>query len=83
LNKWAYLSFEADENALRVTIKDQGVGFDWRQDLDISPDRATHPNGRGIATTRLMSFNSVEYLGCGNEVICTVATTRHGDQQAY
>ena len=45
--------------------------------LDISPDRATHPNGRGIATTRLMSFNSVEYLGCGNEVICTVATTRH------
>jgi anti-sigma regulatory factor (Ser/Thr protein kinase) len=83
LNKWAYLSFEADENALRVTIKDQGVGFDWRQYLDISPDRATHPNGRGIATTRLMSFNSVEYLGCGNEVICTVATTRHGDQQAY
>ena len=83
LNKWAYLSFEADENALRVIIKDQGVGFDWRQYLDISPDRATHPNGRGIATSRLMSFNSVEYLGCGNEVICTVATTRHGDRDLY
>jgi DNA-binding response OmpR family regulator len=83
LNKWAYLSFEADDNALRVIIKDQGVGFDWRQYLDISPERATHPNGRGIATTRLMSFNSVEYVGCGNEVICTVATTRHGDGDLY
>ena len=83
LNKWAYLSFEADENAIRVIIKDQGVGFDWRQYLDISPDRATHPNGRGIATSRLMSFNSVEYLGCGNEVICTVATIRHGDRDLY
>jgi hypothetical protein len=83
LNKWAYLSFEADENALRVIIKDQGAGFDWRQYLDITPDRATHPNGRGIATSRLMSFSSVEYLGCGNEVLCTVATARHGDRYLY
>ena len=36
-NKWAYLSFEADENALHVLIKDQGAGFDWRPYLDISP----------------------------------------------
>ncbi len=78
-DKWAYLSFEADENALRVLIKDQGRGFDWRQYLDISPDRATHPNGRGIATSRLTSFSSVEYRGCGNEVLCTAAMTRHGD----
>ncbi len=78
-DKWAYLSFEADETALRVLIKDQGAGFDWRPYLDISPDRATHPNGRGIATSRLMSFSSVEYRGRGNEVLCTLAITRHGD----
>jgi len=77
-NKWAYLTFEADDHALRVRIKDQGTGFDWQQYLDISPDRATHPHGRGIATSRLMSFTSVEYLGCGNDVLCTVTLARQG-----
>ena len=71
-NKWAYLSFEACEHALHVLIKDQGAGFDWRGYLDISPDRATHPHGRGIATSKMMSFSSIEYRGCGNEVLCTV-----------
>ncbi len=75
--KWAYLSFESSRDAIRVHIKDQGKGFDWRQYLEISPDRATHPHGRGIATSRLMSFTSVEYIGCGNEVVCTV--TLNGD----
>ena len=77
-NKWAYLCFEADANALRVRIKDQGAGFDWRQYLEISPERATHPNGRGIATSRLMSFTSIEYLGRGNEVLCTATLGRDG-----
>jgi DNA-binding response OmpR family regulator len=71
-DKWAYLSFEANDRFLCVRIKDQGAGFDWRQYLEISPERATHPHGRGIATSKLMSFTSVEYLGCGNEVVCTV-----------
>jgi anti-sigma regulatory factor (Ser/Thr protein kinase) len=70
--KWAYLSFNACEKAVKVTIKDQGKGFDWRPYLEISPDRATHPHGRGIATSKLMSFTSIQYLGCGNEVVCAV-----------
>jgi DNA-binding response OmpR family regulator len=80
--KWAYLSFEINEREIRVRIKDQGAGFDWRQYLDISPDRATHPHGRGIATSRLMSFTSVEYIGCGNEVVCTVEGARPDAAQA-
>jgi DNA-binding response OmpR family regulator len=72
-DKWGYLHFEADQHSIRVRIKDQGTGFDWRPYLEISPDRATHPHGRGIATSRLMSFTSIEYLGCGNEVLCTLA----------
>lgn len=71
-HKWAYLSFDVSEKALKVTIKDQGSGFDWRPYLEISPDRATHPHGRGIATSKLMSFSWIEYLGCGNEVVCAV-----------
>jgi DNA-binding response OmpR family regulator len=80
--KWAYLCFESDDRSIRVRIKDQGAGFDWRQYLDISPERATHPHGRGIATSRLMSFTSIEYLGCGNEVMCTAEGVRHGASQA-
>ena len=74
-DKWAYLSFEADGHALCVRIKDQGEGFDWRQYMEIAPERATHPHGRGIATSKMMSFNSLEYIGCGNEVLCTVDLT--------
>ena len=71
--KWAYLSFEAGEKEIRVRIKDQGAGFDWRKYLEISPERATDPHGRGIATSKMMSFTSVDYIGCGNEVVCSVA----------
>lgn len=77
-DKWAYLSFEASETELRVRIKDQGAGFDWRPYLEISPERATHPHGRGIARSRLMSFTAIDYIGCGNEVVCTVALNGHG-----
>ncbi len=79
--KWAYLSFEAKETELLVRIKDQGRGFDWRQYLEISPERAALPHGRGIATSKLMSFTSVEYIGCGNEVLCTVALSGRGAAQ--
>jgi CheY-like chemotaxis protein len=72
-DKWGYLSFESAKDELRVHIKDQGPGFDWQPYLEITPERATHPHGRGIATSRLMSFTSVEYAGAGNEVICTLA----------
>ncbi len=81
LEKWAYLWFEALERELRVRIKDQGEGFDWRGYMEISPERATHPHGRGIATARMMSFTSVDYLGCGNEVLCTVALNGHGAEK--
>jgi DNA-binding response OmpR family regulator len=80
--KWGYLSFEAGQDALRVRIKDQGKGFDWRPYLELSPERATHPHGRGIATSRVMSFTDLQYIGCGNEVICTVALNGHGAASA-
>lgn len=80
--KWGYLFFEAGENELRVTIKDQGEGFDWREYLELSPERATHPHGRGIATSKAMSFTGVRYVGCGNEVVCTVALNGHGATNA-
>jgi DNA-binding response OmpR family regulator len=57
---------------LEFTIIDEGGGFDWRRYLDFEPERATDPNGRGIAMARLMSFATLEYRGNGNTVVATV-----------
>ncbi|WPL16967.1 Chemotaxis protein CheY [Thiorhodovibrio winogradskyi] len=49
-------------------IKDQGAGFDWARYLDIDPERLFDSHGRGIAMARQLAFDSLEYLGAGNEV---------------
>jgi CheY-like chemotaxis protein len=61
---------------LRVRIADDGQGFDWRKYLDFDPERAFDPNGRGIALARLGSFDSLDYEGCGNVVVATLADPR-------
>lgn len=70
-NKYVCLSYEETEEYIQVRIKDQGNGFNWQKYLQLSPERACDPNGRGIATAKL-SFTSMEYLGNGNEVVCRI-----------
>lgn len=53
---------------ISVRIEDEGAGFEWQRFLELSPERAFAPNGRGIAITRMMAFKSMEYLGRGNVV---------------
>jgi CheY-like chemotaxis protein len=57
---------------LEFTVIDEGTGFDWQRYLDFEPERATDPNGRGIAMARMLSFASLQYSGCGNTAIATV-----------
>ena len=75
-NKYAALHFEATDDTIRIHIKDQGRGFDWQKYLEFAPERLTDPHGRGIATTRIVAFSTLQYLGCGNEVICTIPLAR-------
>ena len=70
--KEAQLTFRATKDAITVSIKDAGQGFDWEQYLELSPERVTDVHGRGIAAARAMSFDRLEYIGCGNEVMATV-----------
>jgi CheY-like chemotaxis protein/anti-sigma regulatory factor (Ser/Thr protein kinase) len=72
--KYATVSYfnDFDNKEIRLTVKDQGDGFEWDRFLEIDPERATDPNGRGIAIARSISFDTVEYLGNGNEVCCSV-----------
>jgi CheY-like chemotaxis protein len=68
----AYISRKADEIHFRIT--DQGKGFDWEPYLEISPERAFDAHGRGIAMSKSMSFDKLEYYGRGNEVLAVVST---------
>lgn len=70
--KSATLHFISNGKEYKITIKDEGKGFDWVSYLEMDPKRATDPNGRGIAMSRVLSFDKVEYVGCGNEVVCTI-----------
>lgn len=51
---------------LVLTIADEGQGFDSEQYMAIAPERAFDPNGRGIALSRMSSFDSLQYLDKGN-----------------
>ncbi|GAB4059952.1 response regulator [Uliginosibacterium sediminicola] len=53
----------------QITISDDGPGFDWRSFLEVAPERAFAPNGRGIALARKLAFTQLEYLGTGNRVV--------------
>lgn len=61
------------EAGVNLCISDDGAGFDWQRYLDLDPQRAFDPNGRGIALARSASFAALRYEGCGNTAIATIA----------
>lgn len=71
-HKYVKILFESKKEVFRISITDQGKGFDWRAYLNLCPNRMMDPNGRGIATAKF-SFTTMEYVGKGNEVVCTIA----------
>lgn len=71
-SKKAHVAYLRSEDAITLTIRDEGSGFAWEEYLTISPERATDNHGRGIALSKLMCFDNMDYQGNGNTVICTV-----------
>ncbi len=68
------VEFERNVEAVSYLIRDEGKGFQWREFLDISPDRAFDTHGRGIAMSRMLSFDRMEYRANGNEVVAAIDT---------
>lgn len=66
------IRFERGPDVIRLIIKDQGEGFDWRNYLELDPQRAFDPHGRGIAMARMLSFDTLIYHGNGNTVEVSV-----------
>lgn len=72
-DKFAKVSFDRLEDRIEIVVEDQGQGFDWQQYVDTIPtERISDPNGRGIITARMCSFDSLDYQDCGNKVIGTI-----------
>ncbi len=69
--RFVEVDLESAGGQVTVCIRDQGEGFDASAYLDFQPERATHAHGRGIAMARLLSFETLEYLGSGNAVKVT------------
>lgn len=70
-HKFVKVKVKHSQDNVTFHITDDGTGFDWDSYLEISPDRVFDLHGRGIAMSRKISFDFVEYKGKGNEVIVT------------
>ena len=66
------ITYERDPEKIRLTVTDQGAGFDSRDYEEIRADRLLESHGRGIAMAKALSFDFLEYQGIGNQVVCHV-----------
>jgi DNA-binding response OmpR family regulator len=66
------LRFERSADELLFEVRDEGKGFDYKKYLELDPERAFEPNGRGIALARMLSFGRLEYQGVGNVVVAAI-----------
>ena len=57
-----------DQGELEFIITDEGTGFDWMSLEDHASKRVMQSHGRGILIAKNLSFDSVEFIGSGNQV---------------
>ncbi len=71
--KMVNVRFERLAEEVRITVTDEGAGFDWRAYEDFDLARAFVAYGRGIAMARRACFDALHYNERGNEVVCVVS----------
>jgi len=72
-NKVVRVDYVRNKDNICIVIEDEGDGFDWKEYTQIGPDSFTDKfNGRGIALSRMFSFDDISYVGRGNKVRCVV-----------
>ena len=62
------VEMEKTDSYIYFRITDDGEGFDFNSYLEMDPDRAFDNHGRGIAMSRMLSFDTLEYVDKGNQV---------------
>ena len=82
LDRAAELECRREGRCVAFSIRDRGPGFAWEPYLTLDETRAFRPNGRGIALARNIAFRTLEFRGCGNEVVATAVARRFGSSAA-
>ncbi len=67
-DKKVKVSFVKEGELNKIVIEDQGNGFEWQNYIEFDPHRAFDSHGRGIAMTKLMSVEKIDFQGSGNIV---------------
>lgn len=77
------LNYRRQAEAITLRISYQGNGFPWQNYLEMDPQRAFDPNGRGIALSRMLSFSNITYEGSGNIAVATISCSppKNGEPQ--
>jgi DNA-binding response OmpR family regulator len=73
------ITAEADRGEFRITIEDEGAGFDWRSLPHLQAESLLHFSGRGIFLTRIY-FDEVIYNNRGNRVTLIKSKLSPGDK---
>jgi len=71
-NKLVQVEYKRSVDRVKIFIKDEGEGFDWKKYTDVHQGRLFDNHGRGIAMAKALAFSKIEYFGKGNEVECTI-----------
>ncbi len=71
-NRSVHVTLENTDTQCIVIVTDQGKGFNWQEYLEFSPERAYDIHGRGIAMSRMLGFDEMEYNEQGNQVTIRV-----------
>lgn len=61
---------------VEIVCEDQGPGFDWKAQESAAPPDPDAPCGRGIALSRALAFDSLEFLGRGNVAVARARLER-------
>jgi anti-sigma regulatory factor (Ser/Thr protein kinase) len=73
--KFVEVEYTRTDTEIKITIIDQGKGFDWKK-FEPSPEgQAPKSHGRGIFLAKNLSFKELYYSGSGNVVTCVIALT--------
>ena len=62
------ISLKKKSDHLEFVITDEGSGFDWKSLDSKASQLVMQSHGRGILIAKNMSFDDINFIGCGNKV---------------
>jgi anti-sigma regulatory factor (Ser/Thr protein kinase) len=71
-NKWVEIKIKRSMDELKITVKDQGTGFNWRKYQKEIEERHEETHGRGILMAKTLIFKELIYSDTGNEVTAVI-----------